>query len=36
VLGQPIWKEDAEYIYDWIKNKVKVNLTEDEVLLAGN
>ena len=36
ILGQSTWKEDADFIYEWIKNNVKKNITQDEVLLAGN
>jgi len=35
VLGQPTWKEDADFIYDWIKNKVKYDVAKEEMLLAG-
>ena len=36
VLGQPTWKEDAEYIYNWIKVHVKNKMAENEILHAGN
>ena len=36
VLGQPTWKEDADYIYNWIKVHVKNKMAEKETLRAGN
>jgi pimeloyl-ACP methyl ester carboxylesterase len=36
VLGQPTWKEDADYIYDWIKANVKSKVAQNEALVAGN
>lgn len=36
VLGQPTWKEDAAFIYDWIVDRVKNKITREEELLAGN
>src|SRR5450631_3032525 len=36
VLGQPTWKEDADFIYDWIKNKAKIAATKEKEMLAGN
>jgi len=36
VLGQPGWKEDASFIYDWIVDRVKNKITRKEELLAGN
>jgi pimeloyl-ACP methyl ester carboxylesterase len=34
VLGQPTWKEDADYIYEWIKYQVKNNIAVEELLQA--
>jgi pimeloyl-ACP methyl ester carboxylesterase len=36
VLGQPTWKEDADYIYEWIKYQVKNNVVVEELLQAEN
>jgi dienelactone hydrolase len=36
VLGQPTWKEDADYIYNWIKTNVKNKVAQNEALVAGN
>ncbi len=36
VLGQPTWKEDADFIHEWIKNTLKDHIAEEEMLLAGN
>jgi len=36
VIGQPTWKEDAEYIFDWLKNNQQHILAKQEVLQAGN
>ena len=36
VLGQPTWKEDASFIYDWITDRVKNKIIKKEELLAGN
>ncbi|HEX3766750.1 MAG TPA: alpha/beta fold hydrolase [Puia sp.] len=36
VLGQPTWKEDAAFIYDWIVDRVKNKITREEELLEGN
>jgi len=36
VLGQPTWKEDAEYIYNWIKVHVKNKMVKNEILHTGN
>jgi alpha-beta hydrolase superfamily lysophospholipase len=36
VLGQPTWKEDADFIYDWLQNKVKNKITEDEMMAGAN
>ena len=36
VLGQPTWKEDASFIYDWIIDRVKNKIAKEEELLAGN
>ncbi|HZZ76672.1 MAG TPA: alpha/beta hydrolase [Puia sp.] len=36
VLGQPTWKEDAAFIYDWVVDRVKNKITREEELLAGN
>ena len=36
VLGQPTWKEDASFIYDWITDRIKNKITKEEELLAGN
>jgi pimeloyl-ACP methyl ester carboxylesterase len=36
VLGQPTWKEDAAFIYDWIVDRIKNKITREEELLAGN
>jgi pimeloyl-ACP methyl ester carboxylesterase len=35
VLGQPTWKEDADFIYDWLINKVKTDV-RGAALLAAN
>jgi pimeloyl-ACP methyl ester carboxylesterase len=36
VLGQPTWKEDATFIYNWITDNLKNRVTSKEELLAGN
>jgi pimeloyl-ACP methyl ester carboxylesterase len=36
VLGQSAWKEDADFIFNWIKNNVKNKVAESELQQAGN
>ena len=36
VLGQPTWREDADFIYDWIKSNVKDSISQQKEALAGN
>ncbi len=36
VLGQPTWREDAGYIYDWIKSNVKDSILQQKEALTGN
>jgi pimeloyl-ACP methyl ester carboxylesterase len=36
VLGQPTWKEDASFIFDWITDRVTNKIAKEEELLAGN
>jgi pimeloyl-ACP methyl ester carboxylesterase len=36
VLGQPTWKEDADFINEWLQNKVKNKITEDEMMAGAD
>jgi len=36
VLGQPSWKEDADFIFDWINSNVKNSMPHQKETVAGN
>ena len=36
VLGQPTWREDADFIFDWIKSNVKDSILQQKEALTGN
>jgi pimeloyl-ACP methyl ester carboxylesterase len=36
VLGQPTWKEDADFIFDWMNNNAKNSMPHQKEVLAGN